>query len=103
MGNLNFWWSWFLITEDREESGYPPRSHDCQPAATEFADDYELAQQDLERREENLKKKRTMLMWKNSLVHVWENRPIEATRKLIDWMPKIMKAIIDADGGKTSY
>ena len=42
-------------------------------------------------------------MWKNSLVHVWENRPIEATQKLIDRMPKIMKAIIDADGGKTSY
>ena len=73
-----------MITEDREESGYPSRSHDCQPAATEFADDYELAQQDLERREENLKKKRAMAMWKNSLVHVWENRPIEATRKLID-------------------
>ena len=103
MGNLNFWWSWFFITEDREENGYPPRSHDCQPAENEFADDYELAQQDLKRREENLKKKQTMVMWKNSLVHVWENRPIEATRKLIDRMPKIMKASIDADGGKTSY
>ena len=92
-----------MITEDREENGYPPRSHDCQPAETEFADDSELAQQDLERRKENLKKKRTMVMWKKSLVHVWENRPIEATRKLIHRMPKIMKAIIDADGGKTSY
>ena len=59
-------------------------NHDCQPAETEFADDYELAQQDLEMREENLKRKRPMAIWKNSLVHVWENHPIEATRKLID-------------------
>ena len=73
-----------MITEKREKSGYPPQSHDCHPAETEFADDYELTQKDLEIREENLKKKRTMVMWKNSLVHVWENRPIEATRKLID-------------------
>ena len=42
-------------------------------------------------------------MWKHSLEHIWENRPIQATRKLIDRMPKVMKAIIDADGGKTSY
>jgi len=93
----------FFINEDNEEDGYPVRSHDCQSAETEFADDYEVAQQDLESREENLKKKGTMVMWKHSLVHIWENRPIEATRKLSDRMPKVMKAIIDADGGKTSY
>ena len=73
-----------MITENREKSGYPPRSHDCQPAETEFADDYELTQQNLEMREENLKRKRSMAMWKSSLGHVWENHPIEATQKLID-------------------
>ena len=92
-----------IDAEDREENGYPPRSHDCQAAEIEFADDYELSQQVVERREENLQKKRMMVMWKNSLVHVSENRPIEATLKLIHRVPEIMKAIIDADGGKISY
>ena len=41
----------FLIHEDREENGYPPRSHDCQPEETEFAQAFEEAQEDLERRE----------------------------------------------------
>ena len=103
MGNLKFWWRWFFITEDKEEDGYPSRSHDCKSAETEFADDYEVAQQDLESREENLKKKGTMVMWKHSLAHIWENLPTETTQKLIDCLPKVMKAIIDADWGKTSY
>ena len=38
----------FLTHEDREENGYPPRSHDCQPEETEFAQDY------LERREKKM-------------------------------------------------
>ena len=41
----------FLIDEDREENGYPPRIHDCQVEETEFAQSFEEAQQDLERRE----------------------------------------------------
>ncbi len=32
--------------------------------------------------------------------HVWDTRPIEPTQKLIDRMPKVMKAIIEAKGGK---
>ena len=39
------------MTEDRAENGYPARSHDCQPYETEFAEDPELSQQDVERRE----------------------------------------------------
>ena len=95
----------FEFNEDREENGYPPRSHDCQPEETEFAEDFELAQEDLERREKNAKHKRTMhiRMWKNALEHVWNTRPIEHTQKLIDRMPKVMKAIIAAKGGKTKY
>ena len=53
-----------------EEDGYPSRSHDCQPAETDFAECYGLAQQNLERREDNLRKKGTMVMWKHSLVHI---------------------------------
>ena len=44
----------FLIHEDREENGYPPRSHDCQPEETEFAQSFEEAQQDLESREKKI-------------------------------------------------
>ena len=44
-----------------------------------------------------------MHMWKNALEHVWNTRPIKPTQKLIDRMPKVMKAIIEAKGGKTKY
>ena len=93
----------FKMTEDRAEDGYPARSHDCQPCETEFAEDFELSQQDVERREKNAKKKRTMVMWKNSVIKVWNNRPMSETHKLIDRMPKIMHAIIEAEGFKTPY
>ena len=43
----------FELIEDRAENGYPPRSHDCMPDETEFANAQEDAQLDLERREEN--------------------------------------------------
>ena len=88
---------------DRSENGYPPRSHDCMPNETEFAETFQDAQEDLERREKNRNKRRTMMMWKNALDNEWETRPIEATRKIIDRQPKIMRAIIEADGGRTPY
>ena len=68
---------------------------------TEFAEDFELAQQDVERRDKNAKKRRTMVMWKNALTSVWNTRPMTETQKLIDRMPKIMHAIIEAEGFKT--
>ena len=88
---------------DRSENGYPPRSHDCMPNETEFAETFQDAQEDLERREKNRNKRRTMMMWKNALDNEWETRPIEATRKIIDRQPKIMRAIIETDGGRTPY
>ncbi len=84
------------------ENGYPPRSHDGMPNETEFAETFQDAQ-DLERREKNRNKRRTMIMWKNALDNEWETRPIEATRKIIDRQPKIMRAIIEAGGGRTRY
>ena len=88
---------------DRSESGSPPRNHDCMPNETEFAETFQDAQEDLERREKNRNKRRTMMMWKNALDNEWETRSIEATRKIIDRQPKIMRAIIEADGGRTPY
>ena len=70
------------------------------PVETEFAGGFELAQEDVERCEKNVGHKRSMHMWKNALNHVWNTRPIEETQKLIDRMPKIMKAIIEVDGGE---
>ena len=67
------------------------------PAETEFAGGFELAQEDVERREKNAGHKWTMYMWKNAL-NVWNTRPIEETRKLIDRMPNIMKGIIESEG-----
>ena len=47
---------------DRAKNSYPPRSHDCMPDETEFAETFQDAQEDLERREKNAKKRRTMMM-----------------------------------------
>ena len=92
-----------MCSEDREENGYPPRSHDCQPVETEFTQSFSESQEDLKRQEANAKKKRTMAMWKNALVHTWYTRPMKSTQKLIDRMPKIMKEIIDNGGERTKY
>ena len=63
--------------KDRQDNSYPPRSHDCTPNETEFTNAHEEAQFDVERREKNIKHRRTMKMWKNSVEQVWKNRPIE--------------------------
>ena len=73
------------------------------PDETEFAETFQDAQEDLEHQEKNQAKRRTMMMWKNALDERWRNRPIEATRKIIDRQPKIMWATIEADGARTSY
>ena len=44
-----------------------------------------------------------MMMWKNTLDNEWETCSIEAARKIIDRQPKIMRVIIEADGGQTPY
>lgn len=85
------------------EGKYPPRSHDCMPPETEFANSFVDAQEDVERREKNANKRRTMHMWRNAIEHTWETRPMSEIRKLIDRQPKVMQAIIDADGGRTCY
>ena len=59
---------------DRSESGYPPRSHDCMPNETEFAETFQEAQEDLERREKDRNKRQTMMMWKNVLFRVMNKK-----------------------------
>ena len=88
---------------DQQINGYPPRSHDCMPCETEFTNSFKEAQEDVERREKNRGYKRTMKMWKHSIVKIWENRPIESVRKLIIKQPKIMEEIIAFDGARTTY
>ena len=73
------------------------------PNETEFANSHEETQLDVERREKNIKHRRTMMMWKNAIDYVWQNRSIEEVRKLIDRQPKVMAAIIEAKGGRTPY
>lgn len=88
---------------DREVNGYPPRSHDCMPCETEFANCFEEAQLDVDRREKNRRQKRTMKMWKNAIPYTWENRGLVVLRKLINKQPKIMQTIIEHDGAQTTY
>ena len=43
------------------------------------------------------------MVWKYALDAQWKMRPIEVTWKIIDQQPKIMRAIINADGGRLPY
>ena len=88
-------------TVGSHENGYPPRSHDCQPVETHFANVYHEAQLKLEDAERN--RSRSMLMWKNSLDSTWENWPLEEIRKLISRQPEVMKKIIEVEGGRTKF
>ena len=75
----------FLTHEHREENGYPPRSHDCRPEETEFAQAFEEAQEDVERHEKN--------------AHAKESARV-CLEHTADHMPKVMEAIIEAEGEK---
>ena len=85
------------------KSGYPPRSHDCNPCETYFANIFRMAQARLEGREAHACRTRTMRMWKFSLDRTINDHDIKETRKLIDRMPKVMEAIKEVQGGKTKY
>ena len=85
------------------ENGYPPRSHDCNPCETYFANIFTKAQERLEWREDHGNKTRTMLMWKYSLDKTIGDYEIAEVRKLIDRQQKIMDAIIAVQGGRTKY
>ena len=43
------------------------------------------------------------MMWKNTLQHTWDQRPIEEVQKLFDRQPMVMEAIIAAQGGRTKF
>ena len=73
------------------------------PNETEFTNAHEQAQLDVERREKNINHRRTMMMWKNAVTDTWDNRPLEEVQNLIDRQPKVMEAIIEAEGGRTPY
>ena len=53
--NSDLSWKW-KEPWDRAENGYPRISHDCMPDETEFAETFQDAQGDLERREKNRNK-----------------------------------------------
>ena len=89
--------------EDRLENEYPAKSHDCQPEETEFANAFEGAQLDLEWKEKNANKKRFMAVWHNAIQKTWNCLPIEEVQKLIDRQPMVMRAIIEAEGGRKPY
>ena len=73
------------------------------PPETEFANSFEDVQPDVERRETNARKRRTMLMWRNAVEHTWKTRPLNEIRKLIERQPKIQEAIIAAEGGRVNF
>ncbi len=90
-------------TVGEHPDGYPPRSHDCMPAETHFANIFHRAQCDLTEKERKRSRSRSMMMWKNSLDYTWDNCPLEEIQKLIDRQPMIMEKIIEVDGARTRF
>ena len=43
------------------------------------------------------------MIWKYALDNEWETCSIEAALKIVDRQHKIMRVIIEADGGQTPY
>ena len=50
-----------------------------------------------------MKKKKSMLNWKNSLEEAPSKMKMATWQKLIDNQPKVMKTIIANQGGRTKY
>ena len=73
------------------------------PNETEFANAFEDAHLDVERRQKKPNERRTMLMWLNDVNHTSSTRPISKIHKLINRQPKILQTIIHSDGGHTVY
>ena len=73
------------------------------PGETEFAETFQDAHEDLERRQRNLNRRRNMMMSQNALDEQWRDRPIEVNRKIIYRHPEIMQSIIEAVGSRTPY
>ena len=71
-------------TVGSHENGYPPRSHDCQPVETHFANVYHEAQLTLEDAERKRNRSRSMVMWKYALDSTWENWHLQKVRTLVD-------------------
>ena len=68
---------------DRSENGYPPRSHDCMPNETEFAETFQDAQEHLKRRENNRNKRRTTMMWNTRLTMSGKPALLKQLEKLL--------------------
>ena len=83
------------------EGKHRPRSHEDMPCETEFANSFDDAKLDVERRI-NANKRRMMIMWRHAVEHTWEARPIIEICKLIDQQPKIQQETIDADDGRAN-
>ena len=90
-------------TVGSHENGYPPRSHDCQPAETHFANVFHEAQVKLEDAEKKRSRPRSMMMWKYALDSTWNNWPLEEIQKLIDRQPEIMEKIVELGGERTAF
>ena len=73
------------------------------PDETKFAETFQDAHEDLERRQRKLNRRRNMMMSQNALDEQWRDRAIEANRKIIYRHPEIMQSIIEAVGSRTPY
>ena len=92
-------------TVGNHPNGYPPRSHNCMPAETHFAKVFHHAQNHLVEKETRNSWSRSMVMWKNSLVHTWENWPLPAGRNSKAYRSTAIDhgKIIELEGARMEY
>ena len=78
--------------------GYPPRSHDCNPCENWFSQ-WQTAAALLMKSKDT----KSMLNWFRCLKKARKDMKKTVWQKLIDTQPKVMKAIIEKNGGRTKY
>ena len=80
----------------KQPIGYPPRSHDCNPCELWFSQWQEDAAK-------LMKKKKSMLIWKTALEEALKKMKKTRWQIFIDTQPKVMKTIVESEGGRKKY
>ena len=78
--------------------GYPPKSHDCNPCELWFSQWQDNASKQMMKNN-----KQSMFSWKKALEDALKKMTKPRWQNLINKQPKIMKTIVNNNGGRTKY
>ena len=90
-------------TAGEHVNGIHQESHEFNPCETFFANAFGIAQEDLERREKNRNKTRTMAMWRNAIKKTFDDFDVKEIRKIINRQPMIAADVCENGGARTKF